>query len=67
MIQSRGNSGNDPGLETGLGGSLRLRGTFAGRFFVEGLGSAVGVTSSYEAPSSGARLFYALSLGVATR
>ena len=25
MIQSRGNSGNDPGLETGLGGSLRLR------------------------------------------
>ncbi|MGH7436462.1 MAG: hypothetical protein ACRENE_12385, partial [Polyangiaceae bacterium] len=67
MIQSRGNSGNDPGLETGLGGSLRLRGTFAGRFFVEGLGSAVGVTSSYAAPSSGARMFYALSLGVAIR
>jgi hypothetical protein len=67
MIHSRGNSGNDPGLETGLGGSVRVRGTFAGPFFVEGLGSAVGVTSSYTPPSSGARVFYALSLGVAIR
>jgi len=63
MIQSPGNSGYTSELETGLGGSLRLRGEFAKAFFVEALGAAVGVTSSYEPPSAGARIFYALSLG----
>jgi hypothetical protein len=67
MTQTRGNSGNDPELETGLGGSLRLRGSFAHAFFAEAMGSAVGVTSSYEPPSSGARVLYALSLGASIR
>jgi hypothetical protein len=67
MIQSRGNSGADPELETGLGGSVRLRAEFVRDFFVEAMGAAVGVTSSYEPPSAGARMFYAVSLGTTIR
>lgn len=66
MMQSRGNSGNDPGLETGLGGTARVRGTF-GWFFGEALGTAAAVSSSYEPPSRSVRFNYALSLGVQFR
>jgi hypothetical protein len=67
MIQSRGNSGNTPGLETGMGVSTRLRARFAGPFFVEALGAAVGRVSSYDPTSRDVRLFYALSLGSSIR
>lgn len=62
MMQSRGQSGNDPGLETGLGGSARIRAT-SGWFFAEMMGTAVRVSSSYEPPSQSVRAFYALSAG----
>jgi hypothetical protein len=63
MIQSRGESGDSPGLETGLGASARLRAAFATSFFVEGTGAAVRRLTSYEPPSHDVRAFYALSLG----
>jgi hypothetical protein len=63
MMQSRGESGNNPGLETGLGASARLRAT-SGWFFAEVMGTAVKVSSSYETPSQSVRAFYSLSLGV---
>lgn len=67
MIQSRGTSGNDPELETGLGGDVHLRAAFATRFFAEALGAAVAHTSSYEPVTRDVRLFYALSLGMSFR
>jgi hypothetical protein len=66
MMQSRGQNGNNPGLETGLGGSARLRAT-SGWFFAELMGTAVAVSSSYEPPSQSVRAFYAISLGVQFR
>jgi hypothetical protein len=66
MMHSRGNSGQNPGLETGFGGSARLRGTYTW-FFAEAMGTAVAVQSSYEPPSRPVRVLYALSLGARFR
>jgi hypothetical protein len=66
MMQSRGQSGNHPGLEMGIGGSARLRGTW-NWFFAEAQATAVRVSSSYERPSSSVRGLYSLSLGVQFR
>jgi hypothetical protein len=66
MMQSRGQSGNDPGLEVGFGGTARVRAKLSS-FFLEGLGTAVAVTSSYEPPSQPVRFFYALSVGMMMR
>jgi hypothetical protein len=63
MMHTNGNSGQTPDLETGLGGSARLRGTL-GRFFAEAMAAAVGVVSSYEPPSQHVRAFYSFSLGM---
>jgi hypothetical protein len=48
IIQSRGETGNLPGNETGLGASAYLRAAFARSFFVEGMSAAVSRLSSYE-------------------
>ncbi len=63
MMQSRGQSGNNPGLEVGFGGTARVRAKLSS-FFLEGLGTAVAVSSSYEPPSEPVRFFYALSVGM---
>jgi hypothetical protein len=67
MIQTRGESGNHPGLETGLGGSAHVRATVLNSYFFEALGAATARTSSYEPTSSNVRIFYALSLGLKLR